>query len=321
IDRITSPDTTGGHDNIAVGAGNNIVVSGNGNDLVSTGTGNDIVLGDTADLTFGLTGRLRTLTGLSNLGGSDMITISGGDNIVLGGAGEDQITTGNGYDIVLGDVGTINTIIDDADESDIDRIVAPGSAFGDDDIIATGGGAGFIFGGTGSDSITAGSGTDLIFGDHGQLQGDISPAALPLNMNTDPFTFTSIDTDATYFRNHDFIRAGASDDIVLGGQGDDRILGESGDDDLIGGHNVVDGADGNDQIDAGSGHDVVTGDNAVILRETRVTDTRWRALSGTELLSVTGNGVLTGAAQADPTARQKRSITLLNHTSLTSALV
>ncbi|MFN9969664.1 MAG: hypothetical protein ACK58T_07190, partial [Phycisphaerae bacterium] len=90
---------------------------------------------------------------------------------------------------------------------------------------------------------------------------------------------------------------------------------------MIGGHNVVDGADGNDQIDAGSGHDVVTGDNAVILRETRVTDTRWRALSGTELLSVTGNGVLTGAAQADPTARQKRSITLLNHTSLTSALV
>ncbi|MBW4490627.1 MAG: hypothetical protein KME12_22865 [Trichocoleus desertorum ATA4-8-CV12] len=37
------------------------------------------------------------------------------------------------------------------------------------------------FGGTGSDNITAGSGNDLVFGDHGKVEGVIDLSALPLN--------------------------------------------------------------------------------------------------------------------------------------------
>ncbi|MCA9060477.1 MAG: hypothetical protein KDA85_18330, partial [Planctomycetaceae bacterium] len=104
-----------------------------------------------------------------------------------------------------------------------------------------------------------------------------------------------------------------------GGQDHDRILGEAGDDDIIGGHNVADGSDTDDYIDGGSGHDTIAGDNASIHREPRVTDPRWRTLSGTQVLEVNGNGAVTGTAQADPAGVPKRAITLFNHTTTTGA--
>ncbi|MCA9035403.1 MAG: hypothetical protein KDA91_09740 [Planctomycetaceae bacterium] len=308
-----------GDDVIDTGDGDNIVIAGRGNDAVTSGTGNDFILGDSGAMTFGTTGNLRTATSGDVAGGDDTILVAGGSNTVIGGVGRDTITTGNGYDIILGDVGTIDYVQDDNDESDIDRVTAPGSTLGDDDIISSGDGDGFIFGQTGADTITAGSGRDMIFGDHGELLGSIHPSMLPLTVLADPFTFTSIDTDATYTNSNDLIRAGAGDDIVLGGQGADRILGEDGDDDIIGGHNVADGADAGDVIDAGSGVDVVAGDNATIYREPRTTDVRWRALTGSELLEADGNGTVDAAPMDDPNARPKRTITLLNHTITTAA--
>ncbi len=209
--------------------------------------------------------------------------------------------------------------MDDNDAFDIDRIVAQGTTLGDNDIIQSGDGDAFIFGGTGSDTITAGAGRDLIFGDHGQLIGNIATSHLPLGLLNDQFTFTSIDTQSTYTNSNDLIRAGAGDDIVVGGQGADRVRGEAGDDDLIGGHTVADGSDQGDILDAGSGHDVVAGDNATIYREPRTTDARWRILSGAEILQVDGNGAVTAEAGQDPLNRPKRTVTLLNHTSTTVA--
>ncbi len=286
---------------------------------MTSGLGNDFIIGDSGTLTFGVTGRLRTAVNPDQLGGDDQITVQGGNNVVIGGTGRDAITTGNGVDIILGDVGTIDYVVDDNDETDIDRVVAPGSTLGNDDVINSGDGDAFVFGQTGSDTITSGAGRDMIFGDHGQLIGNIDASFLPLTVLADPFTFTSIDTQASYSNSNDFIRAGAGDDIVLGGQGADRIMGQAGDDDIIGGHNVADGADANDTIDAGSGVDVVAGDNATITREPRNTDTRWRVLAGTQVLEADGNGNVTATPQADPSNRPKRTISLLNHTATTAA--
>ncbi|MBL8817435.1 MAG: hypothetical protein JNL58_15515, partial [Planctomyces sp.] len=320
-DVITSVQTSlDGNDVIQLGNGNNIAVAGRGNDTVTSGIGNDFVLGDSGVLIFDPNGNLRSAESPDVTGGDDNITIVGGNNTVIGGSGKDQITTGNGTDIILGDFGTVDYVVTDNDVTDIDRITAPASLLGDNDTINSGDGEAFIFGGSGSDVIVSGAGRDLIFGDHGQLMGDILPSMLPLTMLTDPFTFTSIDTQSSWTNTDDFIRGGAGDDIIIGGQGADRIRGESGDDDIIGGHNVADGADASDTLDGGSGHDVITGDNASILREPRQTDVRWRLLSGSEILGVDGNGAVLPEPQVDPAGRQKRTVTLLNHLSTTLAV-
>ncbi|MCA9062142.1 MAG: hypothetical protein KDA96_03765, partial [Planctomycetaceae bacterium] len=160
-------------------------------------------------------------------------------------------------------------------------------------------------------------GNDLIFGDHGEVTGNIQLSQIPLDTFTPAFSFTSIATLVTDAGGTDFISAGAGEDIVIGGQDHDRILGEAGDDDIIGGHNVADGSDADDYIDGGSGNDVIAGDNAYLHREPRVTDTRWRTLSGTQILEVSGNGAVNTAAQADPAGVAKRTVTLFNHTATT----
>jgi Ca2+-binding RTX toxin-like protein len=282
----------------------------------SSAGGNNIVVGDNGQADFDATGILRDITTQDpSIGGNDTINTGTGNDVILAGAANDTVATTGGNNVILGDNGQANfsasgVLLD---------ITATNPTIGGADNITSGAGNDLVIAGTGNDTVSSGAGNDLIFGDHGHVTGTIDLTLLPLNTYTPAFTFTSIATQNSHLGGDDFINAGANDDIVIGGQGFDRILGGSGDDDIIGGHTVADGQDSGDWIDGGSGHDYIAGDNAYIHREPRTTDTRFRTLTGNQILGVDGNGTVTGTTQVDPSGTAKRTVTLFNHTTTTVA--
>ncbi|MBL8811907.1 MAG: hypothetical protein JNM43_17210, partial [Planctomycetaceae bacterium] len=311
----TSPDV-GGDDVILTDAGDDVVFGGFGNDQIAADLGNNVLLGDNGQATFDASGQLRTIMTTSpSLGGNDTITSGNDHDLVFGGTAADIVTAGDGNNIVLGDNGQASFAADGT----LERVEITDPTIGGADIIATGRDNDLIMGGTLSDTINARGGNDLIFGDHGRVTGSIRLTQLPLDSFSPDFTFTSIATQNSDLGGDELILAGAGDDIVIGGQGFDRILGEEGDDDIIGGHSVAEGEDGGDWIDGGTGADVVAGDNAWIHREPRATDTRWRTLSGTQLLEVDGNGSVTSTPQVDPAGTKKRTVTQFDNLASTPA--
>ena len=144
-----------------------------------------------------------------------------------------------------------------------------------DGITLTGAGSNFVIGGAGGDTITTGPSDDLIFGDFGQITGDI-PLSLPIPTALTTFTYTSVFTQNADGGGNDVINAGDGRNIVIGGQGNDSIVSGSGDDDLIGGSNVAGAQDGSDTIDGGAGNDVICGDNCSILPNGRSTPSTGR---------------------------------------------
>ena len=319
----TLNDAAGGHDRISATAAVSVVMGGGGNDFITAtnpaGAGQVpkfIVLGDAGRAEFSGSGRLLEIfTKSPNTGAADTINLANADDVVFGGDGGDTIDAAEGNNVISGDHGhaTFNV------EGQLRTIYTTNMTSGGSDTIVSGAGNDLIIAGAAGDTISSGAGNDLIFGDHGEVIGNIRLTQLPLNTFVSDFTFTSIATQTIDTGGDDFINAGAGDDIVIGGQGFDRIRGESGNDDIIGGHNVADGSDTGDWIDGGSGHDVIAGDNAYMHREPRTTDTRWRTLAGTEILGVDGNGSVTTTHQQDPNSRPKRTLTLLNHSTTTAA--
>lgn len=271
------------------------VFGGAGNDQVIGGGGDDIVYGDASAADVNLTTLFASL----------VIPGTPGNDTIIGGDGSDTIEGGGGNDILIGDFatialnsnGTVKTITATADDD--------GAA---DDI--TGGDAGdTIIGGAGGDTISAAGGNDLIFGDFGKVDKTKSVAT----------SFTSTFTTNTSAGGDDDIDAGEENDSVLGGQGGDTILGGGGDDDLIGGHNVANGYDGSDVIDGGSGNDVIAGDNASVIRRSDNLSRTVRKLVSSAMFASNGCANVTTTSQASPNGVVGRDITLLNHTSTTSA--
>jgi Ca2+-binding RTX toxin-like protein len=312
----TTSAVNGGADNITTGTGDDVVFGGSANDTISASNGKNVVAGDNARATFDVNGQIRTIDTIDPaIGGNDTITTGINDDIILGGTANDTITTTGGNNVILGDNGsaTING------SGVLQTVAATDPTIGGADTLTSGAGNDLIIAGTGNDTVSSGAGNDLIFGDHGQVTGNVNLTQLPLDTYTPLFTFTSIATQNSDLGGDDLINAEAGDDIIIGGQGFDRILGGSGDDDIIGGHTVADGQDTGDWIDGGSGNDDIAGDNADIHREPRTTDTRFRTLAGSEVLGTDGNGVVTATTQLDPSSTAKRTVTLFNHTATTAA--
>jgi len=273
-------------------------------------------------MTFGL---IETIT--PDDGGNDQITTLSGNDIVFGGHVNDSIDAGDGNNIVMGDNGYIDYVAaersypegpaGDTDPGDIDVISTINPTIGGADHITTGSGHDMILGGTAGDTIRSGADNDLIFGDHGRIEGNVDADWLPLNMAVHPFTFTAIDTQNRHDGGDDWIAGEDGDDIILGQQGSDTILGGTGDDDIFGGHNVQGGHDAGDFIDAGADDDVVAGDNASILRRGDKLSPRMRALSGSVIYDGAGNALVTGVSQGNPDIREidpdERNITLYDH--------
>ncbi len=309
----------GGADQITTGAGNDTIVGGFGADQIVAGDGNNAVLGDNGriDSVQGTGARILVETIATAIGGNDTISTGTGNDTILGGAGSDTITVAGGSNIVLGDNGLAN-YLSDGDPTDIDLISSTAPNDGAADTITIGGtGDNYVIGGTGGDTIITGASNDLIFGDHGQIAGNI-PLVPVLPAGPAPFTYTSIFTqnaDVLAGAN-DVILAGAGRNVVFGGQGSDTIVALGGDDDLVGGHSVAGGQDAGDRIDGGGGNDVIAGDNALVLRlPADSTSLRIRTLTSGQIYSIVNEQVVAniGGAAVDPNGVAERSIVLFDH--------
>ncbi len=206
---------------------------------------------------------------------------------------------------------------------------------GDNDDIHGQLGNDILIGGGADDEINGGESADLIFGDHGRVETNITGQPidrqqLPMNqpIATHPFVFTSIFTQGADGGGNDIIFGDEvieavtdGQDIVIGGQGDDQIAGGGADDDLIGGHNIAGGHDGSDVIDGGSAVDAIVGDNASVLRTGTALSFRLRVLDDDVIYDSNGVAQVTDDAQLNPTGSAEREIELFDHSDTTTSEV
>lgn len=265
-----------------------------GSDTITDAGGDNIILSD-----FGViqqvaetnrafnTAAITTVRSLrEDEGGSDKITTGAGRDWIISGAGDDVVKDAAGEGAILAD----NGIITIDSEQRLAKMLTTASSFGGNDTVTkTGAGAGHIFGGFGSDTVTSDNGSDVILGDVGQLDFADGMRSVLHGWIEDP------DYGAS-----DTISSGAGDDWVIGGSGDDVITNESGlsillgdagriegDADglyarvettqtAVGGNDIITGGGdrdiimggaGIDVLDGAAGHDMIAGDNALMTRE------------------------------------------------------
>ncbi len=218
--------------------------------------------------------------------GNDRIQGGSGSDIILGGSDNDTIYGRTSGDTLLGDgpnslaevptpqpgepdlaVGvTTDTIVDFAPTDPTDPDTDPlalhkylsrisGINTGSDTIV----------GGSGADMIFAGQLNDTVAGDGANSMPDtlpgIAPVSLLVSTPSDLIAEPEIINphDHGY---HDYIEAGAGDDLVNSGAGRDLVFGGAGNDTLNTGNgaDIVIGGDGDDTVNAGDGNDIVLGD-------------------------------------------------------------
>jgi Ca2+-binding RTX toxin-like protein len=310
-DIFTHSYTRGGVDIISGGTDNDIILGGSGDldsgDALSGNDGDDLILGDNGKIERNSLLLIETITTTKpELGGNDALSGGNGNDILIAGKSRDTAQAGKGQDIVLGDNGLLKYNIDGT----LNLVTTTNPTLGEGDAISGNEGNDLIFGGTADDRILAGSDRDLVFGDHGKLEGAID-LNLILTPNP-PFTFTSIHTQLQHQGGDDLLRGESGDDLLLGQQGKDTIFGDTGDDDMIGGHNINGGDDADDSIDGGSGNDAIAGDNGVILRQELNLSLRFRTLRGTVIYNANGQPQVTPSPQLNPTGALLRKIVLLN---------
>jgi len=314
----TNAPTEGDGDTIFGNEDDDIILGGYGGDDIDAGDGDNVVLGDNGRIDYTIVDGDpseidRIWTTEPGVGGADTIVTGDGEDIVMGGADGDDIHTNAANDIVLGDNGLLDYVSDDGDPSDLDLVTTTYPNDGDSDDISCGDGNDIVMGGTASETIHGGFGNDLLFGDHGMVEGDIEADLLPLHSLYKAFVFRAIDTQNGDDGGADLIYGDEGDDIILGQQGADTLYGGSGDDDIIGGHNVSGGHDTGDRIDGGSGNDVICGDNAEVLRAGSPLSPRFAEPLG-PIYDPDDEVQLSPVMLPDPVGTEVRQITLLDHT-------
>jgi Ca2+-binding RTX toxin-like protein len=327
VTRIFSTDTqagTGGNDTIGTGNGNNYVVGGVGSDSLTSGTGNDVVLGDNGEVNFFTDGVITDATVTEiGLGAADTIDASGGNNVVLAGAGGDLVTALGGKDVVIGDNG--EAIYTDGEVTEF-RSSDTQAGTGGNDTIGVGDGDNLVLGGVGADDISGGAGMDLAIGDNGEAVFDATTYKLTSVTTTDSLGEgdTIVLGDGV-----NYAIGGAGGDAIATGSGDDTVLGDNGralytaagvvtlfetsdhatgaDDTIIGGAgmNLVAGGFGSDQITTLGGNDDVLGDNGMfvfssgLLTRAETTDAD-KATAGNDTIDAgDGNNVVLGGLEHD----------------------
>jgi Ca2+-binding RTX toxin-like protein len=326
------------------GAGNNIVIGGAGADTIDIGGVNNTVIGDEGRATYdGATGKLTSIaTQDPSVGGNDIINVTGGGNVILGGFGADQITVGGGGNVILGDNGFADftaagvlTFITTSDQTQ----------FGDDTITVNGDGSNVIFGGSGANSITVnGNGHNTIFGANGDASFDPTSGSLTkietiaeksAASGSNPSVETNVDDGSgTIYGGDDTIKVGDGNNVIVGGFGADQIttgngnnvvLGDSGTanfdaatGDLInifstfgtatpGSTNPDLGTSSNDAITLGNGNNVViggAGNNTIIVGASGA-----NVIIGADGEADYTNGVLTHVTSTDPSIGGNSTIT------------
>jgi Ca2+-binding RTX toxin-like protein len=298
----------GGGDLFSGGNGNDMLNGGDGNDSLIGDAGNDILNGgaglDTAsygDATAGVTVNLSigtaqntggagidtlVLRTIEELGGSmysDVLTGDGGDNVLIGLAGDDQLNGGDGNDLLLDAVGddilnggagqdtvsyggaisgpVTGVVVDLTIEGEqntvgagIDTLLSIENLGGSDfnDILTGDGADNRLSGWYGNDVLSGGGGKDTLIGGDGDDQ---------LNGGTGTDTAFYADRIAGVTVNLTLLGAqntlGAGFDTLVGIE---NLIGSTSNDVLTGdsGNNVIEGLAGDDVLTGGSGTDTAS---------------------------------------------------------------
>jgi Ca2+-binding RTX toxin-like protein len=159
------------------------------------------------------------------------VTMSEGDDIVLGGSGKDLIRASNGNNVVLGDNGfaVFNTsrALIEFDTTNADQ--------GDRDFVLLGSGNDIAIGGTAADDLRTTGGNDILIGDNARIVADTFGRLL------------SVATKDPLISGADCIQSGAGDDIIFGGSDADYI-GDTGGRNIVAGDNAMATFDANRQL-------------------------------------------------------------------------
>jgi Ca2+-binding RTX toxin-like protein len=280
----------GGSNTINVAGGDNLIIGGFGNNLITVTTGGNTIIGQDGEFLFTTGGQLILAETLSPAeGGKDTISLSNGNNVVLGGTGNDTITAGTGNQVIVGDNGAVSysvpgvleyVIGQDVYQSGEATVTATGS-----NAITLGAGNDFIIGGHGANRITAGNGNSAVIGQDGEFLFTTG-GQLILAETINP-ALGGADTIALSTGNY----------VVLGGTGSDKITTGVGNQVIVGnngtvaysspgvlayisgndvyqvgkatrvatGNNIITVGDGNDFIIGGIGNQTITGGTGVIV--------------------------------------------------------
>ena len=273
---FSTDDMIGGNDSVTGplvagigtfgGNGNNVVIGGIGADTIKLGGAGNTIIGDDGKATFGTSGQILTITTQDpTFGGNDTITVNGGNNVILGGAGSDSITAqgASSGNVILGDDGDATFTSEPVSGSIATSVLAfietSSQTDGGNDIIITGDGNNVIFGGSGADQITVGNGNSIILGDNGNATFAIAQAAGTVAAGTASYsrTLTNIETTAEVVLSGVISETAdqtIANAVVYGG--DDTIVAGNG-------NNVIFGGLGHDQITAGDGANIILGDSGI----------------------------------------------------------
>jgi Ca2+-binding RTX toxin-like protein len=288
----TVEETIGGNNVITAGLRSTVgeqIFGGIGANQISVGSGNNIILGhlgviDIANLTnytsaqrdTGLLpdvwGRIvpevgnilpNTVGGQAGLNtsfitGNDTIGAGNGNNIIIGGGGNNTITAGAGTNVVFGADGAVTR---DARTRNVVIAQTIEESLGGNETISVGVGArnatNTIFGGEGTNIITAGGASDVILGHLGTVNvttwttatatalaagtaPDIVSRTVPVYGNVSPVTtggpLSGLGSPIT---GGSTITAGNGNDIILGGAGNNTITAGNGNDVVFGASGAV----------------------------------------------------------------------------------
>ena len=247
------------------GAGNDTLLGQMGADVLLGGDGDDVIRGENRPT--GWVSLYYDNFVWNRSPQSGVISLSGGDDYLDGGAGHDLLVGDGGNDILLGGAGDDQLY----GESDFTQTIAG------DDWLDGGEGNDSLFGGAGADMLSGGDGDDLLIGDFSgdpgaadildggggadELQGGGGDDILYGGSGMDRLAGFGGNDVLDGGADDDELQGGLGDDTLWGGVGNDRMIGQEGDDTLFGddGDDELEGDVGSDVLFGGEGHDVLFG--------------------------------------------------------------
>jgi hypothetical protein len=226
-----SSTSSGTSDQISLQGGANTVIAGAGADEIQLGGGTNVVMADEAQASFNAGVLTEIQSSNPAIGGDDSITLTGGTQIMIAGAGSDQITTeGAGLSsVVIGD----NGIAQFHANGKLKSMASNDSEFGSTDRITLNGGMNTVIAGTAKDIVIASGGQNTAITDDGEATFDLDGKLETMTSNNS---------------------GNGSDDKVILLDGTNTIITGTGDDEikLNGGYNVVLSDEAQARFNAGS---------------------------------------------------------------------
>lgn len=234
---------------------------------------------------------------LSGGGGDDTLIGRAGNDRIYGGEGDDVLKAGSGNNRVYGGAGDDVMVT----RGGRDKVYAGEG----DDYVKSGGGNDRIYAHAGDDRVYAGSGNDRVYGQAGndQIYGGGGKDKLYGHDGNDVVFAGSGDDRAYGHSGDDYLNGGSGknklyggtgNDVLIGGKHVDKLYGESGNDTLIGGR-------GKDRLYGGAGDDtyVIDSKDRVVEgagqgNDTIVTSFSYSLRTNFENLTLTGGANIRG---------------------------